>query len=221
MMMNTQRHPLTDYPEVEKVDYLSIVASIAAADGKVTDDEITRIREFCEAIDIGEIGVGMIIAVVGDPSLIALEPILTRLAKSDLRFTLLTDMFFMAYADGVFAPGEEEEIRKIVALLDITQKQIDAINTYVEAVFSAQSSDQAKSDRKRLGSEIAGILASAGVPLGAVAIAGTVFGDGIATGLLALGMGLGTAAGVGVAVSLGVSSYFGIRWLFKKIVGEE
>lgn len=216
--MNKQRHPLANYPEVERVDYLCIVASIAAADGKVTDDEITKIREFCNAIGIGEIGLGMIIAGVGDPSVIEIEPTLTRLSKSDLRFTLLTDMLFMAYADGIFVPGEEEEILRIASMLNINQKQINAMNKYVEAVLSAQSPNRAKSNWKRLGSEIAGVLASAGVPLGAVVLAGTVFGNGIAAGLAVLGMGLGTATGVGVAVSIGVSSYFGVRWLFKKIV---
>jgi len=218
--MNEQRHPLVDYPEVEKVDYLSIVVSIAAADGKVTDDEITKIREFCGAIGIGEIGVGMIIAVVGDPSIIDVQPILSRLSKTDLKFTLLTDMLFMAHADGIVCPGEKEEIGKIASMLAITQDQIAAIDKYVEAVISAQTSDRSESDWKCLGSEIAGILASTGVPLGAVVIAGTVFGNGMATGLAVLGMGLGAATGVGVAVSIGVSSYFGVRWLFKKIIGE-
>ena len=219
--MDKRRHPLANYPEVERVDYLSIVASIAAADDKVTDEEITKIREFCETIGIGEIGLGMIISAVGDPSVIDIEPILARLSKSDLRFTLLTDMLFMAHADGIFVPSEEEEIRRIASMLNINQKQIDAMNKYVEAVLLAQSSNRAKSDWKRLGSEIAGVLASAGVPLGAVAIAGTVFGNGITAGLAALGMGLGITTGVGVAISIGVGSYFGVRWLFNKLVGRD
>jgi uncharacterized tellurite resistance protein B-like protein len=220
-MMNAQQHPLANYPEVERVDYLSIVASIASADGKVTDDEITKIREFCGAIGIGDIGIGMIIAAVEDPSVVDLQPILTRLSQTDLKFTLLTDMLFMAHADGIVVPGEEEEICKIASMLNITPEQIEAINKYVEAVISAQHADRSESDWKKLGCEIAGVLASTGVPLGAVAIAGTVFGDGLATGLMALGMGMGIATGAGVAVSIGVCSYFGVRWLFKKITGEE
>jgi uncharacterized tellurite resistance protein B-like protein len=220
-MMNEQTHPLASYPEVERIDYLSIVTSIASADGKVTDDEITKIREFCGAIGIGEIGIGMIIAAVEDPSIVDLQPILTRLSQTDLKFTLLTDMLFMAHADGIVVPGEEEEIRKIASMLNITQEQIEAINKYVEAVISAQHADRSESDWKELGCDIAGILASTGVPLGAVAIAGTVFGNGLVSGLTALGMGMGLATGAGVAVSIGVCSYFGVRWLLKKITGEE
>ena len=219
--MDEQRYPLSNYPEVEKVDYLSIVASIASADGKITDEEITKIREFCTMIGIGEIGIGMILAAIADPAIVDVQPILRRLSQTDLKFTLLTDMLFMAHADDIVSPDEKEEIRKIASMLKITPDQIAAIDKYVATVISTQNADRSESDWKRLGSEIAGILASAGVPLGAITIARTVFGNGLTSRLAALGMGLGTAAGVGVAVSIGVSSYFGVRWLFKRIVGKD
>ena len=33
----------------------------------------------------------------------------------------------------------------------------------------------------------------------------------------ALGMGLGMTTGIGVAAAIGVGSYFGVRWLYKKV----
>lgn len=215
--MSAYKHPLANYPEDERVDYLCLVASIASADGEVTDDEITQLHEFCTGIEIGEFGIGMIINAVEDPSVVDIQAIITRLSQTDLKFTLLTDMFFMAYADGIVSPGEEGEICKIAAKLQITRNQIAAIDRYVNAVISAQRPGDSQKDWKDLGSEIAGALASAGVPLGAVAIAGTIFGDGITSALSALGLGLGTTTGIGVVVSIGVSSYFGVRWLFKKL----
>ena len=218
--MNDQKHPLTAYPEDEKIDYLSLVASIAAADGKITDDEISTLREFCDTIGIGEAGTGLIIAALEDPSMVDVQAILERLSHTDLKFTLLTDMLFMAHADGIVSPGEEEEISKIAAKLQIAKEQISAIERYVNAVLTAQQSSQA--DWKLKGSEIAGVLASTGVPLGAVAISGSFLSvQGIAAGLTALGLGLGLIPGIGVALSLGVGSYFGVRWLFKKIAGKE
>jgi uncharacterized tellurite resistance protein B-like protein len=219
--MQEQRHPLTDYPEDEKVDYLSIVGTIAAADGKITDNELSRLREFCMTIGLGGMGVGMIIGAVENPSGVDFQTILARLSQTDLKFTLLTDMLFMAHADGIVAPGEEEEIRQVAAMLNINQDQIEAMNKYVKAVLSAQSAECSESGWKNVGCEIAGILAGTGVPLGAVTIAGTVLGSGINTGLAVLGMGLGMPVGIGVAVSIGVSSYFGVRWLFKRIIGKE
>lgn len=215
-----QQHSLMEYPEVERVDYLCVVASIAAADGKVTDEEISHIREYCESTGIGEIGIGLIIAALENPEGVDIPTIVSRLAHTDLRFTLLTDMLFMAHADGIVCPIEQEEINKIAAMLTITHHQIEAINMYVEAVISAQHTRRSEAHWKEVGSEIAGLLASAGVPLGAVAIAGTVFGNGLSSGLAALGMGLGITTGIGVAVSIGVCSYFGVRWLCKKILGK-
>jgi uncharacterized tellurite resistance protein B-like protein len=217
-LMRDQRHPLMDYSEDEKIDYLSLVGTIVAADGNISDEEISKLREFCTTIGVSGMGTGMIIAAVANPSGIDLQPILSRLSRTDLKFTLLTDMLFMAQADGIVAPGETEEIQKVAALLNITQEQIEAITKYAEAVVAVQTPEYAQSPWKDVGSEIVGILASTGVPLGAVTIAGTILGAGAITGLRALGMGLGTPAGIGVTVSLGVSSYFGVRWLFKKII---
>ena len=211
-------HPLADYPEDERVDYLCLVASIASADEHVSDEEITQLREFCTGVEIGDFGIGLIINAVEDPTVIDVQAVIERLSQTDLKFTLLTDMFFMAYADGIVSPGEEEEIRKIAAALDISQEQIAAIDRYVNAVISAQHRGDSRKNWRELGGEIAGILASAGVPLGAVAIAGTVFGNGVTSALSALGLGLGVPTGIGVAVSIGVSSYFGVRWLFKKLL---
>lgn len=209
-----------NYPEVERVDYLCVAATIAAADGKITDDEISHIREFCEHIEIGEIGIGLIIAAIENPAGVDLQTILSRLKHTDLKFTLLTDMLFIAHADGIVCPGEQEEIKKIAEMLAITSPQIDAIDRYVEAAISAQQSKRSEAHWKQVGSEIAGILAGAGIPLGAVALAGTIFGNGISSGLAALGMGLGMTTGIGVAMSMGVCSYFGVRWLWKTILGK-
>lgn len=38
--------------------------------------------------------------------------------------------------------------------------------------------------------------------------------------MAALGMGLGMTTDIGVAVGIGVASYFGVRWLAKKVTKE-
>ncbi len=218
--MDISKHPLLDFPEDEKVDYLSIVASIAAADGRVSDDEITQMRQYCETIEIGGIGIGMILNAVEDPSVIDVPVVLERLSHTELKFTLLSDMLFMAYADGVVSPGEREEIEKIAVALGISRDQIAAIDRYIKNVLSAQQSESSSSEWKCIGRDIAAALAGTGVPVGAVAISGCLCNPGAAmlsSGLEALGMGLGLTPGIGVAFSLGVCSYFGVRWLYDKL----
>ena len=103
----------------------------------------------------------------------------------------------------------------------MSEKQVAAIRSYVEAVGKAGASDSASAkDLKKLGGDVAAGLASAGVPVAAVAVSGSVFGlsaAGITSGLAALGMGLGMTTGIGVAAAIGVGSYFGVRWLYKKV----
>jgi len=74
---------------------------------------------------------------------------------------------------------------------------------------------------KQLGGTVAASLGSAGIPIAAVAVLGVpgLSAAGITSGLAALGLGLGMASGIGVAVAIGVGSFFGIRWLYKKLVG--
>ena len=101
--------------------------------------------------------------------------------------------------------------------------QLAAMIKYVEAVRQAQKSPSVDhEDLKKLGGELAASLASAGVPLAAIAVSGSVFGlsaAGITSGLAALGLGLGMASGIGVVVGIGVGSYLGVRWLDRTMVG--
>lgn len=220
--MKKNKHPLNEYPENEKVDYLSVIASIAAADGHVSDEEVSHLREFCKMIGISATGIGKVIAAAEDVSNVNIRQVISQLSESDLRFTLVTEMFYLAYADGILKPSEKKEIRKIAKKLNIKDEQTEAIQRYVEAVIKAKDSGSSKEELKRLGGEVAASLTSVGVPIGAVAISGTVFGlsaAGISSGLAALGMGFGMTTGIGVAVGIGVGSYFGVRWLYKKLVG--
>jgi hypothetical protein len=104
--------------------------------------------------------------------------------------------------------------------LNINGEQLAALQKYVEAVIKAQNSGSGKQDLKDLGAEVAAGLASAGVPIAAVAMSGSVFGlsaAGITSGLAALGLGLGMTTGIGVVAALGIGSYFGVRYLYKKL----
>ena len=219
-MTHAQCNPLSDYPEGEKVDYLCLIASMAAADNVISDDELTQLRTFCETAGVDAMDVGLILSAAADPSFLDTPAILQRLSETELRFTLLSDLLFMAHADGIVSPEEEVDIQYIARHLDISQEQLAATELYVKNVVAAQKADGIKKDWAAIGSEVAAALAGAGVPLGAVAISGCLCGAGAAElsrALTALGMGLGLTPGIGIVLSLGVCSYFGVRHLFKKL----
>jgi len=219
--MSEGKHPLIDYPEDGKIAYLSIVASMAAADNEVADEEISALRELCKSVEISSKGLGLIMATAEDPSGAPIEEYLKQLSASELRFSLMTDIIAMAFADEKVTFEEEEEIGEIAKLLKIKPEQIGAIRKYVEAIHIAQTSGNTEETLKKLGGDVAAGLASTGVPIAAVTVAGTygVSAAGITSGLAALGLGFGMMTGIGTAVALGVGTYAGTRWLYKKIVG--
>jgi uncharacterized tellurite resistance protein B-like protein len=217
-----EKHPLYKYPEDEKVEYLCVVSSIASADGKVSDAEIAKIREFCKTVNLSASSIGRVISAAENPLEVNFDKIFKKISKSELRYTLLTDMIFLAFADTEYTAGEKNEIKQIAKKLDIKEEQLIAIEKYVQAILKANDSGNTRDDLKKLGGDVAAGLASAGIPIGAVAVSGSVFGlsaAGITSGLAALGLGLGMTTGIGVVAAIGVASYLSVRWVYKKSIG--
>jgi uncharacterized tellurite resistance protein B-like protein len=221
-MKKEAEHPLHGYPESEIIEYLSVVAYIAAADGEVTDSEISKIRELCKTVGLPGAGIGKVIGIAEDPSSIDIKESISKLSESKLKFTLVTDMLFMAFADKVFASSEEETIKELTSQLNITEEQLEAMQEYVKAVTKAQEGGSTKEDLKDLGGEVAAGLASAGVPIAAVAVSGYagLSAAGISSGLATLGLGLGMTTGIGVVAALGIGSYLGVKYLYKKLTDD-
>ena len=214
--MKEQQHPLATYPEDQKIDYLCLVASIAAADGTISNDEITTLRQFCESIAISSPGIGVIMSTIEDSSELDVRTTLVRLAQTDLKFRLLTDLLCMAYADGLVSPAEKEEISHIAGQLEISPKQIAALDSYLQELFSVQPSGTARTMGKQVSKATVDTLRRAGVPLNAITFSESL--DHITTKDLTIHFPTSEMEhGIGVAVSPGPGSYFGVRWLFNKL----
>jgi uncharacterized tellurite resistance protein B-like protein len=222
-MSSAAKHPATKLPLSERIDYLVVVASMAAADGEIAGAEYEKLREFCKALELGPAEIGQVMAAVEEPDTVRIREVTGRLRSSQLRFTLMTDLLFMALADEKFVEAERREIRALADALNLTDPQLAALEKYVQAVLKAGKADGVGAeDFKKLGGDVAASLAATGIPIAAVAVSGTVFGlsaAGITSGLAALGLGLGMASGLGVAVAIGVGSFFSVRWLYRRVVG--
>jgi uncharacterized tellurite resistance protein B-like protein len=216
------KHPATKLPLQERVDYMTVVAAMAAADGELAATEVDSLRKACHDLGLGPREMGEVIAAAERPDEVHVKQVVARLRSSDLRFTLMTDLFFMAYADDKLVEAEKHKLGELADALSITKEQRLAIKKYVEAVRKAATAQGVSAEElKQLGGTVAASLGSAGIPIAAVAVLGVpgLSAAGITSGLAALGLGLGMASGIGVAVAIGVGSFFGIRWLYKKLVG--
>jgi len=219
-----EKHPALKLPSEERTAYLRVIASMASSDGKVSDSEIAHLREACEEVGLDPVDTGSVIDSAVEPDSAEIDAAIRQLAGSELKFTLLADLLFIAHSDGKYSEEERLEVVAIADTLGINTAQVSAVDRYVAAVLRASKAKGFEmDDLKKHGGEVAAGLVAAGVPIAAVGMSGSVAGlsaAGVTSGLAALGMGLGVTTGIGVVVGIGVASYFGVRWLSKKVTSK-
>jgi uncharacterized tellurite resistance protein B-like protein len=144
---------------------------------------------------------------------------LHSLDDSDLRFTLIADLFLLALSNGYISVEELEYVEKIGEQLGISKDQVMTIKDVQFHLWKLRSTPSDSDAFKAMLKECASNLAAAGVPIAAVAGSGSVFGlsaAGITSGLAALGglIGGGMLAGTVLVVpALAVGSAWGVKKL--------
>lgn len=197
-----KEHPLRPYPTEEKIAYLSLVAVMAAADGLFANEEREGLQELCYAVGLRETEVSGVIEFAEKVEPFSLEETLLSLRYSELRFTLMTDVLFMAYADHKVTGEEEQEILRFSGFLSISPEQVKSLRHYVETVLAfGLERERQDSCWDSIGQELRERWGFLGVPAGAVLIAGGLMGGGVA----AAGLGLGAAGGMAAVFVLGSS----------------
>jgi uncharacterized tellurite resistance protein B-like protein len=213
--MTEKQHEALGLPLSERVDYLIIVASMAGADVELKQQETDKLKALCEQLGLPDEELKKVLT-AAQSATASIHRHLEGLKASPLRFSLLSDCVSLAYADGTYEKAEKAEIRSLAAQLDVTEEQIVAIEDLVATCHQATKGGPVS---EKHGEEIAARLAQVGVPVGIMAAVSVVGLEmtGAATGLAALGIGLGAATGFGAAFGLGVGTYMGVRWLQKRI----
>lgn len=82
-----------------------------------------------------------------------------------------------------------------------------------------ESKPTIKDKQRKLGGDVVASLAATGVPVGAVAVTGSVTGisaAGITSGLATLGAG-SMVGGIAVVAGIGVISFLGVKWVVSKM----
>lgn len=220
--MSRQAHAALDYPMAERVDYLQILAALIGADTTVSHHELGVLQEFCTTLELDDASRDRVVASTRKVDAAAIRATCERLKASELRFTLVSDLLYLAYSDAHYGQPEREVIEGIARLVGISYHQLDAMESYARAVV-AERIGRMPTDKRGddvvddLRPNAAAALAATGVPLAAVAIAGAGVGPtSIATGLTTLGLGA-LGVGVGVAAALGVGSFFAVRSLYRTL----
>jgi len=143
-----------------------------------------------------------------------------NLGNTELKYTLISDLCLFSLVDSKFTDEEYQYIHGIGKVLGITQEQVDAIKSLQENLYKIKDIPSNSERFKQVIKDSAASLAGVGVPIGAIAASGSVFGlsaAGITSGLAALGalVGGGMLAGAVIVVpAITLGTAYGVKKLF-------
>lgn len=215
----SHEHPASLGTVQQRVDYASIVASLAAVDEEVTPEELEAIHDLCRFLDLPPHTTRVVQQFAMEPDHIAVREALIRLRDSALRFTLVMDMVSLAYADGRYDLDERRQVRGLAAVMLVTEQEVEEAEDRVRAYNAEVAEEEARPPVADSSVETLAQVVAAGVPTATVLALGAVQGGSMVTaGFSALALGAGTVPGIGVAVGLGLGTYYGVHYLFRRVV---
>ncbi|WP_205500629.1 TerB family tellurite resistance protein [Rufibacter psychrotolerans] len=129
---------LKDYSDQEKGAYLGALATIASADGHVSEEELAFLRLIGEAAELPPNLQEEVESIAKNPSQISLQRCLDVLKGSPLRFSFVTDIISFAKADGDYSREEQQRIAEVSQYLGIDQKQFSILDQFVDKANQAQ-----------------------------------------------------------------------------------
>jgi hypothetical protein len=218
-----KKHPLEEYSENEQIAYLSILSSVCYVDKDFGDKEKRQLDIFLAKLKISDVGKAKIYSSIfnlqHEDKLANLEAI-QNLGNTELKYTLISDLCLFSLVDSKFTDEEYQYILGIGEVLGITREQVDAIKSIQENLDKIKDIPSNSERFKQVIKDSASTLAGVGVPIGAIATSGSVFGlsaAGIAAGLKALGLlvGGGMLAGAVIVVpAIAFGTAYGVKKLF-------
>lgn len=139
--MEIQSEPiLTWYSEREKGAYFAALASLATADRKASQEELDHLRDMAKAAGLSQQQEDFILHAANDITGEDLTQCLDILKKSDLRYSLVTDLIALAKADGTFTDEDKAHVEKIAQYLEVDQKQVSVLDKFVSKAAAAEPS---------------------------------------------------------------------------------
>ncbi len=123
--------------EADRLDYVTIVATVAAADGALTGAEVARVRKLVGLVGLPERAEADVAGatVVPPASVAALK---ARLRASPLRFALVADCLLVAQSDGLVQASEKAELMGIRTELGVSEDEFFALSRYVRSLLGGQ-----------------------------------------------------------------------------------
>lgn len=216
-------HPALDLRVEDRVEYLITVSSVATADGWADHHELVILRQYCDALELAPPHAEEVLSFAKSPNPYRLDRAVGRMAKSPARFTLLSDMLFLAWADGRLANNERAFLSDIAEKMGFSAEQIAQVEHFVESAVktgggpqllrTAPVEEDAGPDLVTQG--VVGVLA---LVIGAAAAAAAAMG--VTQAGLADDATLGMPILVVAAIATGTLGFAGTQWAYRMLADE-
>ena len=118
--------------DLEKGAYLGAIASIATADRQASQEEMDYIAALCQAADLSPEQKEAEMRAATELSSDELTHCLDILKKSDLRFSLVTDLMAFAKSDENYNEAEQANVEKIANYLGVNEQQFSLLDQFAE-----------------------------------------------------------------------------------------
>lgn len=217
-----KKHPLEEYSENEQIAYLSVLSAVCYVDKEFGDMEKRQLDVLLAQLKISDVGKAKIYSSVfnlqREDKLANLEAI-QILGNTELKYTLISDLCLFSLVDSKFTDEEYQYILGIGKVLGITQEQVDTIKSIQENLDKIKGIPSNSERFKQVIKDSAASLAGVGIPIGAIAASGSVFGlgaAGLTSGLAALGALVGGGMLVGAVIvvpAIALGTAYGVKKL--------
>ena len=127
-----QQTILEGYSDMEKGAYLGAIASIATADREASEEEISYIRELCDAAQLSGEQKSLIERAATELTGEELNRCLDVLKNSDLKHSLITDMITFAKSDNNYTPEEQAGIKQVSEYLGVNEQQFSLLDQFAQ-----------------------------------------------------------------------------------------
>ncbi len=135
---NADLPDITEYPWQRRKDYLMLVAAVAASDDELHPDELALLKRWMEQFELSPKSRAAVLAIANRKPL-RRTVVAQRLARTDLKYSLMLDLMGMAMADGVLMDKEIGMLRGVAEVLALDP--ID-FNIMIEFIHSAHQASQ-------------------------------------------------------------------------------
>jgi hypothetical protein len=138
--MNETCHPICNFTEQERRDYLAAVAAIARMDCFVEPSALGHLEEMCATLGIA--GMPAADTWPADPAdRLRASRVLEQIRRNPLRVALLSDVIALVFADARVDAAEAASIAWLAGELHVTTAEVVLIGRYVEGVVQGRADE--------------------------------------------------------------------------------